>query len=211
MIRAQSPARGAALAIAPVRLAAVAVAGLALAPAVAHAYVGPGAGFAVVGSLGFIFITFWLALIALVTWPFRTVYRAIRSARVRRRTPTRRVIILGLDGLDPDLVQRWMDQGHLPTFKRLAEQGSFNRLATSFPAMSPVAWSCFATGVDAAKHNIFDFLDRDLRTHMPILSSTDIRPPTRTLKIGRYEIPLNKPTLRLLRRSVLWTADMSLL
>lgn len=195
MIWAPSPARGA------VRAAVVAAAGLALAPAVAHAYVGPGAGFAVVGSLGFIFVTFFLALIALVTWPFRTVYRAIRAGRVRRRTDTRRVVILGLDGLDPELTQRWMDEGHLPTFKRLAEQGSFHRLATSFPAMSPVAWSCFATGVDAAKHNIFDFLDRDLKTHMPVLSSTDIRPPTRTLKLGRYEIPLKKPTLRLLRRS----------
>jgi predicted AlkP superfamily phosphohydrolase/phosphomutase len=198
---AQSPARGAAHITAVARITLASIVGIALAPAVAHAYVGPGAGFAVVGSLGFIFVTFILAFVALITWPFRTAYRAIRSARVRRRTPTRRVIILGLDGLDPDLAQRWMDEGHLPTFKRLAEQGSFHRLATSFPAMSPVAWSCFATGVDAAKHNIFDFLDRDLRTHMPILSSTDIRPPTRTLKIGRYEIPLNKPTLRLLRRS----------
>jgi len=201
MIGAQSPARRASSVPALTRITLAAIAGVALAPAAAQAYIGPGAGFAVVGSLGFIFVTFILAFVALITWPFRRVYRAIRSARVRRRTPTRRVIILGLDGLDPDLTQRWMDEGHLPTFKRLAEQGSFNRLATSFPAMSPVAWSSFATGVDAAKHNIFDFLDRDLRTHMPILSSTDIRPPTRTLKIGRYEIPLSKPTLRLLRRS----------
>jgi predicted AlkP superfamily phosphohydrolase/phosphomutase len=183
------------------RGAALAAALLALSPLAAHAYVGPGAGFAVVGSLGFIFVTFFLALIALVTWPFRAVYRAIRRIGRRRRTDTHRVIILGLDGLDPTLARRWMDEGHLPHFKALAEQGSFHELATSFPAMSPVAWSCFATGVDAAKHNIFDFLGRDLRTHMPILSSTDIRPPTRTLKLGRYELPLNKPTLRLLRRS----------
>jgi len=174
---------------------------LALMPATAQAYVGPGAGFAVVGSLGFIFVTFFLALIALVTWPFRAVYRAIRRVRLRRRTDTRRVIILGLDGLDPALARRWIDEGHLPNFKRLAEQGSFHELATSFPAMSPVAWSSFATGVDAAKHNIFDFLGRDLRSHMPVLSSTEIRPPTRVMRLGRYEIPLNKPVIRLLRRS----------
>lgn len=168
---------------------------------VAHAYVGPGAGFAVVGSLGFLFVTFILAFIAIITWPFRAAWRAIRKRSLVRRTDVRRVIILGLDGLDPGLMQRWMDEGHLPHFKRLSEQGTFARLATSFPAMSPVAWSSFATGVDASKHNIFDFLNRDLRSHMPLLSSTDIRPPLRTVKLGRYEIPISKPMIRLLRRS----------
>jgi predicted AlkP superfamily phosphohydrolase/phosphomutase len=185
----------------PVALGVAALALLALCAAPASAYVGPGAGFAVVGSLGFLFVTFILAFVAIITWPFRAVYRAIRKHRVRKPTDTKRVIILGLDGLDPGLMRRWIRAGHLPTFARLAEQGCFHNLATTFPSMSPVAWSSFATGVDASKHNIFDFLNRDLRSHVPVLSSTDIRPPEKLLRLGKYEFPLSKPSIRFLRRS----------
>ncbi len=172
-----------------------------LIPPLAHAYVGPGAGFAVVGSLGILFVTFLLGFFALLTWPFRAAYRAIRSRMVRRKTDVKRVLILGLDGVCPKLATRWMRAGHLPNLKKLADTGSFKPLASAVPPMSPVAWSSFATGVDASKHNIFDFLNRDLRSYLPVLSSTDIRPPVRTLKIGRFEIPISKPMVRLLRKS----------
>ncbi|MFH1143984.1 MAG: alkaline phosphatase family protein [Candidatus Eisenbacteria bacterium] len=183
-------------------LMGLALAVLAVAAPSAHAYVGPGAGFAVVGSLGVLFVTFFLALAAIITWPFRVVIRAIRKATRRTGKPqVKRVVILGLDGLDPALARRWMREGQLPNLARLAETGSFHNLATTFPSMSPVAWSSFATGVDASKHNIFDFLNRDLRSHMPVLSSTDIRASARVLRIGRYELPLGKPAIRFLRRS----------
>jgi hypothetical protein len=64
-----------------------------------------------------------------------------------------------------------------------------------------VAWSSFSTGTHPAKHNIYDFLDRDRRTYLPLLSSTRISPPARTLKVGRYRIPIGKPEIRLLRKS----------
>ena len=63
-----------------------------------------------------------------------------------------RVVILGFDGMDPVLAQRWMDAGKLPTFKRLAEQGHFQPLGTSNPPQSPVAWSDFATGEIGRAH-----------------------------------------------------------
>ena len=94
-----------------------------------------------------------------------------------------------------------MDQGKLPNLKRLAEEGCFHRLRTTCPAMSPVAWSTFATGVDPSRHNIFDFLNRDRATYIPVLSSTEITAPARRLKLGRYVIPLSKPSVRLLRKS----------
>jgi predicted AlkP superfamily phosphohydrolase/phosphomutase len=64
-----------------------------------------------------------------------------------------------------------------------------------------VAWSSFATGTHPAKHNIFDFLGRDLRTYLPVLSSTDFDMSERTLALGRYRIPIRRPTVRLLRKS----------
>jgi len=167
----------------------------------AAAYVGPGAGFAVVGSLGVIFVTFFLALIAILTWPFRAVWRFIRIRQLRKPTDTKRVIILGLDGMDPGLLSRWINAGHLPNFKRLAEAGAMAPLASTVPPISPVAWSSYATGTDPSRHNIFDFLNRDLKSGLPVLSSTDIKPPLRVVKIGRYEFPISKPLVRLLRKS----------
>src|SRR5438270_14031886 len=67
-----------------------------------------------------------------------------------------------------------MSEGKLPNLSRLKEEGSYRRLRTTFPALSPVAWSTFATGVNPAKHNIFDFLNRDLRTYAPELSSAKV-------------------------------------
>jgi predicted AlkP superfamily phosphohydrolase/phosphomutase len=182
-------------------LLTAAVAAAVLYPSVAQAYVGPGAGFAVVGSLAVVFITFFLALGSLVSWPFRAATRAIRSRRLKRPGEIRRAIVLGLDGLDPLLAKRFMDEGKLPHFAKLAQEGDFKPLRTACPSMSPVAWSTFATGVDASRHNIFDFLGRDPKTYFPILSSTRISNPERSIRLGKYRVPLGKPSIRLMRKS----------
>ena len=106
----------------------------------AHAYIGPGAGFAVVGSLGVVLITFLLALFALLTYPFRATIRFFKARKLRTPTDVKGVVILGLDGLDPELSRRFMSQGKLPNLKRLSEIGCFHELRTTCPAMSPVAW-----------------------------------------------------------------------
>ncbi len=118
----------------------------------------------------------------------------------------RRLIVVGLDGQDPKLTDRFLAEGKLPNFAKLAETGCYKRLATTFPSVSPVAWSSFATGVHPAKHNIFDFLDRDRRTYLPVLSSTKIGKIDRFLKIGKWRIPLEKPSISLMRKSKpFWT------
>jgi predicted AlkP superfamily phosphohydrolase/phosphomutase len=170
-------------------------------PATAQAYVGPGAGFAVVGSLAVVFITFFLAFGSLISWPFRALRRAIRSRHLRGPAQIKRAIVLGLDGLDPVLAKRFMDDGLMPNFSKLAEEGSFKPLQTACPSMSPVAWSTFATGVDASRHNIFDFLGRDEKTYFPILSSTRITNPEKSIRLGRYTVPIGKPSIRLMRKS----------
>ncbi|MYB52373.1 MAG: hypothetical protein F4X77_09255, partial [Acidobacteriia bacterium] len=58
----------------------------------------------------------------------------------------RKLIFLGLDGLEPDLVERLLDEGKLPNLAKLRQQGRYSRLRTTYPALSPVAWSTFATG-----------------------------------------------------------------
>ena len=182
-----------------------AVLGLLGTSAPAMAYVGPGAGFAVVGS-GAAIIGTLLAVGALViSWPFRLLIRRIRSG-AKPKPLIKRLIVVGLDGQDPRLTDRFMAEGKLPNFKRLADSGTYSKIRTTFPSVSPVAWSSFSTGVHPAKHNIYDFLDRDRRTYLPLLSSTHIGSVDKFVKVGRYRIPLRKPEIRLLRKSKpFWT------
>lgn len=174
---------------------------LAVVPA-ALAYVGPGAGIAIGTTLVTVFIAFFSALAALVLWPFRWVVRAVRRRRAHAHARVRRVVVLGLDGLDAALVERYLDEGKLPNFARLRERGAYRRLGTTVPALTPVAWSTFLTGCNPGKHNVFDFLTRDRRTYLPVLSSVHVGPPRRTLRLGKYHVPLSKPDIRLLRKGL---------
>ena len=63
----------------------------------------------------------------------------------------RKIIIIGFDGLSPDIVESMMSEGKLPHFKELSETGSYDRLSTTNPSQSPVAWTGFATGRNPGK------------------------------------------------------------
>jgi len=169
-------------------------------PGQAQAYIGPGAGFAVVGSFLVMFTAVLSAVLFLFTWPIRYVVRAIRGRRAFARSRVEKFVILGLDGMDPVLTEKFLAEGKLPNLAKLREQGCFKPLATTVPSMSPVAWSSFQTGVNPGKHNIFDFLTRDKQSYQPKLSSVDIRGPRRKISLGKYQFPLGKADIRLLRR-----------
>ncbi len=168
----------------------------------AFAYIGPGAGFAVLSSFLMIFVAFLLAIINLVSWPLRYFWRLLRGKNAYKKARVKRVVILGLDGLDHQLTEQFMAEGKLPNFQKLRNEGRFAPLATTFPSISPVAWSSFQTGTNPGKHNIFDFLTPEWKTYLPRLSSAQIGNVSRYLSIGKYRIPLGKPSLKLLRRSV---------
>ena len=172
-----------------------------LMPGLAHAYVGPGAGFAVVSSFFMLFITFALALVALLTWPVKWVVRALWLGRGRKKARARRVIVVGLDGQDPELTERLMAEGKLPHFARLKEQGCYSRLGTTLPAESPVAWSSFQTGCNPGKHRIYDFLVPNRKVLVPELSSAKITSSPRQFRFGKYCIPLGKPVIQVGRQS----------
>jgi predicted AlkP superfamily phosphohydrolase/phosphomutase len=171
-----------------------------LCPARAEAYVGPGAGFAVLSSFWTLFVAFLYSAYALFSWPFRQLYRLLRRRKAPGKAQYKRVVILGFDGMDPELSARFMAEGRLPNIARLCGSGTFTKLRTTYPAISPVAWSTFMTGVNPGKHNIYDFLARDLTTYLPFLSSAEIRGPKRTLTIGKYKIPMGKTEIKGMRR-----------
>ena len=93
------------------------------------------------------------------------------------RRAAKKVFVIGFDGMDPTLSERYMSEGKLPNLKQLAEGGTFKKLETTQPSESPVAWSSFATGVNPGKHNIYDFLVRDFETYLPDLAGVKRQPP----------------------------------
>lgn len=165
------------------------------------AYVGPGAGFAFLGSFLTLITGFLLSLLSLIFWPFRMLWRLVRRRQGFRRAHIRKLIFLGLDGLDPNLTERFLAEGKLPNFARLRDEGGFRKLRTTYPALSPVAWSTFATGVNPARHNIFDFLNRNMKTYVPELSTARVSNPRRVLKFGRLRLPLSPPHVEMRRKS----------
>ena len=101
------------------------------------------------------------------------------------------VFIMGVDGMDPVILSRLIDEGKMPNFAKLAREGSYQKLGTSNPPQSPVAWSNFVTGMNPGGHGIFDFLHRDPSNYHPVSSATP--PPdedTTALHLFGYVLPI---------------------
>ncbi|MEW6359024.1 MAG: alkaline phosphatase family protein [Planctomycetota bacterium] len=119
--------------------------------------------------------------------------------------PRRRVLVLGIDGMDPGLLQRYVAEGRMPNFARLMKEGGFKPLRSSIPPQSPVAWSNFITGMNPGAHGIFDFIHRDPATLVPYFSTSRTSPPTRALPLGGWRIPIGGGSVELLRKGpVFW-------
>jgi predicted AlkP superfamily phosphohydrolase/phosphomutase len=167
-------------------------------PTIAFSYIGPGAGFAFLGSSLIFVVTLILALFTLLAWPFLAVLRKLKRKGLTFKA--RRVIIVGLDGLDAGLTEKLLSEGKLPNLRNLQTQGDYRRLQTTCPALSPVAWSSFQTGVNPGAHNIFDFLTRDKRHYVPTLASTETV-AGKTIRVLGQLIPVGRPKVLITRKS----------
>jgi predicted AlkP superfamily phosphohydrolase/phosphomutase len=101
----------------------------------------------------------------------------------------KRVIVLGVDAMDPHFVEAHWDV--LPNLRRLRDLGGLTQLATTTPPQSPVAWATFITGMDPAEHGIFDFVHRDPATLQPLSSMAETLDAAYQLRIGPYLLPLS--------------------
>lgn len=120
--------------------------------------------------------------------------------------PARKVIIMGVDGMDPNFVRKFVDAGVMPNTKRLIEIGDFKPLQTSMPPLSPTAWATFITGMDPGGHGIFDFVHRDPNPPnkgiavLPYLSMSKAHKAEKTFKLGSWVIPLKGGSVELMRK-----------
>ncbi len=109
-------------------------------------------------------------------------------------TASKKIIVLGIDAMDPGFLERHWDA--LPNLARLRREGDFKRLGTTIPPQSPVAWSTFTTGMNPGGHGIYDFIHRDPATMTIFSSMGETEPPKRVLPIGPYLIPLESGRIR---------------
>ena len=141
--------------------------------------------------------------IRLLKWPTVLVVAMVLSSCVRSGAHWRgqqKLIILGIDGMDPQLLEQFMREGQMPNFARLAAQGSFRRLTTSIPPQSPVAWSNLITGMNAGGHGVFDFIHRDPKTMQLYFSASRVEGPRHSIHLGNWVIPLGGGSAEQLRR-----------
>ncbi|MBQ7827861.1 MAG: alkaline phosphatase family protein [Clostridia bacterium] len=86
----------------------------------------------------------------------------------------RKLIVIGIDGMDYDVVKRHEDI--LPNISKMMGQWSYPRLRSVFPADTTPAWSTIFTGMDPSEHGIINFVnvgDRENR-YKPISFEDDV-------------------------------------
>ena len=110
----------------------------------------------------------------------------------------KKVIVIGLDGLEPSIVEAMLGRGELPNLAKIKQSGSYSRLGTTYPAQTPVAWSSFVTGANPGRHGIFDFISRDPLTYQPDVALTRFERPKSMLAAPkvvnrRQGVPLWQP------------------
>lgn len=90
---------------------------------------------------------------------------ALWGAGIGAESP--KVVVIGFDGADARLVEKYMAAGELPNLAKLRQEGTYRPLLPTNPPQTPVSWSSFATGIDPGRTEIFDFLKRDPQTYLP--------------------------------------------
>lgn len=88
--------------------------------------------------------------------------RAGARAELTQRVAERgRLVVLGLDGLDWNLVDQLTAQDVMPELRRLLSRSAQAALEIPEPLISPVVWTTIATGQPPEVHGVLDFLESD--------------------------------------------------
>ena len=84
-----------------------------------------------------------------------------------------KILVIGWDAADWKVIKPLIEQGKMPTLKRLMERGVHGRIQTLDPPLSPMLWTSIATGFRADTHGIGGFVE-------PTPNGEGLRPVTTT-------------------------------
>src|SRR5207253_7168177 len=123
------------------------------------------------------------------------------------RSSGKKVIVIGIDGMDPVLCESMLQEGLLPNLNKLRAAGAFSKLGSSIPPQSPVAWANFINGAGPGSHGIFDFIHRHPHEQCaPFFSAAETIPGEGGWEIGDHRVQLDfwpfnhQPPATVLRR-----------
>lgn len=109
------------------------------------------------------------------------------------------IYVLGLDGAEPELVEKYIEKGVMPNLEEMRTSGSYGEMRTIFPPITPAAWTSFMTGKNPGKHGIYDFSVRE-GEKFKLVTSSDVNSETvydlmnrHGKKVGSLGIPLTYP------------------
>jgi predicted AlkP superfamily phosphohydrolase/phosphomutase len=72
--------------------------------------------------------------------------------------PTKKVLAIALDAAEPDLIEKWMNEGYLKNLASQRAKGSYGRLSSSADWLAGSPWPTFYTGTMPDKHGIYHYL-----------------------------------------------------
>jgi predicted AlkP superfamily phosphohydrolase/phosphomutase len=94
-------------------------------------------------------------------------------------TSRKRVLVIGLDGGTLDLIEPWAAQGYLPNLASLMSNGTYGMMASTIQPTTAPAWVTFMTGVNQAKHGLYDFVRRRADSYaLEVTNASHIVAPT---------------------------------
>ena len=70
-----------------------------------------------------------------------------------------KIVVLGLDGFNPELVNRWINE--LPNLAKMQEEGIWGEMKSTVPPITPQAWTCAQVGRNPGSFGFWDFTYRD--------------------------------------------------
>ena len=112
-----------------------------------------------------------------------------------------RTFVIGIDGGDFALVQKWIDEGKLPNLAKIQKEGSSGKLRSTIPPITGAAWSTFQTGTNPGKHGAFNWFKRKEGEYRASpVTYNDIAEPTlwqilsqQDKKVGVIGVPVTYP------------------
>ena len=87
------------------------------------------------------------------------LFRVSRVPGFMAQRLTQRVLLIGWDAADWQILHPLMEAGKMPVFRRLVEYGTSGKVSTLQPPLSPILWNSIATGKRADKHGILGFME----------------------------------------------------
>ncbi|HKL76349.1 MAG TPA: alkaline phosphatase family protein [Halanaerobiales bacterium] len=112
-----------------------------------------------------------------------------------------RTFVIGIDGGDFSLVNKWIKEGKLPNLEKIKKAGSSGKLRSTIPPITGAAWSTFQTGTNPGKHGAFNWFKRKEGEYRASpVTYNDIAEPTlwqilskQDKKVGIIGVPVTYP------------------